>query len=82
MTLSNLGAVTVPAKMGGYLERMDFVLGMQSETHNGCGVISYGGKIAVSFTRNITEATVERLFFTKLIKLGIPVKIESNHKIQ
>ena len=81
MTISNLGVVNLPEQMKKYVRRMDFVLGMQAETHNNCGVISYGGKIFINFARNITESTLERLFFTRLVKMGIHVKIESNHKI-
>ena len=81
MTISNLGVVNLPEQMKKYVRRMDFVLGMQAETHNNCGVISYGGKICINFARNITESTLERLFFTRLVKMGIHVKIESNHKI-
>ncbi len=81
MTISNLGVVSMPAEMEKYVKRMDFILGMQAETHNNCGVISYGGKIYINFARNIMEPTLESLFFTKLVKMGIHVKIESNHKI-
>ncbi len=81
MTISNLGVVSMAAEMEKYVKRMDFILGMQAETHNNCGVISYGGKIYINFARNIMEPTLESLFFTKLVKMGIHVKIESNHKI-
>lgn len=81
MTLSNLGVVTIPEEMEKYVSRMDFVLGMQAETHNNCGVISYNGKIYLNFARNIAQPTLERLFFTRLVKMGIHVTIESNHKI-
>lgn len=81
MTVSNLGVVKVPDAMQKYITRMDFILGMQAQTHNNCGVISYGGKIYINFGRNIMESALEKLFFTKLVKMGIPVKIESNHKI-
>ncbi|HAX40798.1 MAG TPA: hypothetical protein DCY10_07995, partial [Clostridiales bacterium] len=41
-------------------------------------MITYAGRLRISFTRTITDPVLERAFFTRLIKLGIPVKIESN----
>ena len=41
---------------------------------------SYGDTLYLNFTRTIAETTVEREFFTSLVKLGIPVKVESNNQ--
>ena len=82
ITLSNLGVVAMPRELAESVKRMDFILGMQAQTHNNCGVVCCGGKIYINFARNIEESTLERLFFTRLVKMGIHVKVESNHKIQ
>ena len=82
ITLSNLGVVAMPKELAESVKRMDFILGMQAQTHNNCGVVCCGGKIYINFARNIEESTLERLFFTRLVKMGIHVKVESNHKIQ
>ena len=45
-----------------------------------CACISYEDKLYISFSRIIKEAELERLFFTKLVEMGIPVTIESNSR--
>ncbi len=78
ITLSNLGAVKLPAEMREYVERFDFILGVQATTPCTCGVLSYNDKLYINFIRNIEEPTLEQKFFTCLKKLGITTKIESN----
>lgn len=80
ITVSNLGNVTLPEVMRPYVERFDFTLGVQSTLPCNCGVISYNGKMHITFTRNIREATLERNFFTFLRKEGIISRIETNHR--
>ncbi len=77
-SISNLGAVSLPAEMERYVERMDFILGPLSRTRVVCGVLSYKDKLYINFTRSIKESVLEREFFSRLVKSGIHVKIESN----
>ncbi|MDP3178063.1 MAG: hypothetical protein Q8M76_09175, partial [Spirochaetaceae bacterium] len=72
-SLSNLGPVSLPPAMAGYLRCFDFVPATGRETKTNCGVVSFGDELHASFWRSIAGAEVERLFFTKLIELGIPV---------
>jgi NRPS condensation-like uncharacterized protein len=77
-TLSNLGVVKVPPEMADYINEFGFILG-RSKYNNTCvAAASFGKTLCISFSRAIEETDVERGFFTFLIKLGIPVKIESN----
>lgn len=80
LSISNLGAVTLPQEMTEYVERFDFILGIQATSPNNCGVLSYGDKLYISFIRNIKEPTLEEQFFTTMIRLGLHVKIESNQR--
>lgn len=80
LSLSNLGAVALPAVMQPYIRRMDFVLGVQASAPYNCGVISWGDFVYINFIRNTKEPALEHRFFTNLRKLGIPVKIESNQR--
>lgn len=80
ITISNLGAVTLPEEMLPYINRMDFILGAQSMCTNNCGVLSYGGKLYISFLRTIKETELEKEFFCYLRKLGLHVKVESNRR--
>ncbi len=79
-SLSNLGAVRLPAEMEQYVTRLDFILGPLSSNRDVCAAISYRDTLYLNFTRNIREPDFEREFFTRLVKLGIHVKIESNQR--
>ena len=78
LNLSNMGQVSVPDAMSPYIERFEFVIGVQYSYPNNCSVVSWNGKTYVSMIRGIRESELERLFFSRLVELGIPVEIESN----
>ncbi|MDE5854395.1 MAG: hypothetical protein K2H19_04960, partial [Ruminococcus sp.] len=80
ITMSNLGAVSVPEQMEDSIRRFDFTLGVQYTGSNNCGILSYKDKLYINMIRNIEESELERLFFTNLVKLGIAVSVESNRK--
>lgn len=80
ISMSNLGNVKLPDIMNEYIERFDFILSPQALQPCGCSVISYKGKLYVSFVRKIKEPKLEKSFFTTLVKSGIHVKIESNRR--
>ena len=80
ITMSDLGAISVPAEMERYVERMDFILGVQAAAPNNCGVISYGDKLCVSFIRNTKESELEYEFFRALRGFGLHVLVESNSR--
>lgn len=76
--LSNLGRVELPEQMRPYVERFDFMLGSLIENPVASAAVSYDGKLVINFTRTIEETFLERAFFTRLVKMGIHVKLESN----
>ncbi len=78
LNVSNLGNVELPEIMSGYIERFDFILGLQASKPNNCGVISYGGKIYINMIRNTIEPCLEFHFFRVLHELGISILVESN----
>ena len=78
LNLSNMGVVRVPAVMEPLVERFEFIIGVQYTYPNNCSVVTYGGKTYISMIRGIREAELERLVFSQLVELGIPVEIESN----
>lgn len=78
LTLSNIGQVKVPEIMGEYIERFDFILGVQAAAPYNCGMLSFGDTIYINFIRNIREAELERHFFAILHQLSLPVTVESN----
>ena len=78
LNISNMGVVKLPAEMEKYVERFDFVIGVQYTYPNNCSVVTWGGRTYISMIRGIRETELERLFFSRLVELGIPVEIESN----
>ena len=77
-TITNLGQVKLPEEMAKYVIRTDLILGPLSRNRVVGAVISYQNTLYFTFTRTITDPYVEREFFRNLVKLGVPVKIESN----
>ena len=80
LNISNMGVVKLPAAMAPYVERFDFVIGVQYSYPNNCSVVSWDGKTYISMIRGIRDSELERLFFSKLVELGIPVTVESNSR--
>ncbi len=79
-SISNLGNVKLPPQMAQYVTRMDFILGPLSRNQIVCGALTYNGKLIMNFVRTIKESTLEREFFRFLVRLGVPVKMESNQR--
>jgi NRPS condensation-like uncharacterized protein len=78
LSMSNLGAVKLPAEMAQYVKRMDFILSSQSSQPHNCGILSYGDILYINFIRNIREPALEYHFFRVLQSHGLPVTAESN----
>jgi hypothetical protein len=72
--------VKLPESMAPYVERFDFIIGVQYSYPNNCSVVSLQGKTYISMIRGIRDSELERLFFSRLVELGIPVDIESNRR--
>ena len=80
LNVSNLGRASVPAVMEPYISRFEFIIGVQYTYPNNCSVLSYGGRTCINMIRSIRESELERLFFSRLVELGVPVEIESNER--
>lgn len=80
LSLSNLGAVDLPAEMMPYIQRMDFVLGVQAAHPNNCGVLSFGDTLYINFIRDIQQSELEAHFHRVLRDMGLPVTVESNQR--
>ena len=78
LNLSNMGQISLPEEMAGYIERFEFVIGVQYSYPNNCSVVSWGGKTYISMIRGIQETELERLFFGRLVELGVGVEVESD----
>lgn len=80
LNISNMGVVKLPEAMAPYVERFDFIIGVQYSYPNNCSVVSWQGKTYISMIRGIRDSELERLFFSGLVEKGIPVDIESNRR--
>lgn len=78
LTISNLGAITLPEPMTAYVERIDFILGIQATAPYNCGVLSYGDTLYINFIRNIKEPELEYHFHCVLRDMGLRATVESN----
>jgi hypothetical protein len=63
-----------------YVDRFDFIIGPLPETPYNCAVITYGGRVNISFVRNVQKPELELAFFEQLRDLGVHVKVESNQR--
>ena len=78
LSLSNLGAVKLPHQMQPYVQRLDFILGVQATAPYNCGVISYQDTMYVNFIRSIREPELEKAVAQVLTDLGIKFCVEGN----
>ncbi len=76
--LSNLGLADLPPEMTKYVSRMDFILGPLAQNRVCAAALGYNGKLRINFTRTIEEPLLEKEFFTRLVRLGAHVLVESN----
>ena len=80
LTLSNLGKVSMPKEMEEYVERVDFVLGVQSSGPYNATVISYKDTLTLNIIRDTIEPRLEMEVYKVLRECGIHVKVESNER--
>lgn len=78
--ISNLGLLTLPEPVSAYVERMEFIIGVQRSYPNNTSVVSIGNTTCINMVRSIKESELERRFFTSLVQLGLEVTIESNKR--
>ena len=78
LSMSNLGNIVFPDIMTPYIERMDFILGVQATAPYNCGVLSFGDTMYINFIRNTKEPELEYHFYKVLQHMGISVQVESN----
>ncbi len=76
--ISNLGAIKLPESVEKHVEKAMLFTGPGKVNGARCGVASVGDKLAFTFSNCYKESDIEREFFTRLVKMGVHVKIESN----
>jgi hypothetical protein len=76
--LSNLGPLSLPEEMMEHIEKVIFTPGPGIHHAARCGMATFGDKLVFTFANILEESDIEREFFTRLVKMGVHVKIESN----
>ncbi len=77
-TLTNVGRIAVPEAMQPHIAGFEVIMGPSRDNVINCAVLSYDQELVVTFSRRIKDATIERLMLTRLVRMGIPVKVQSN----
>ena len=78
LNVSNLGVQKLPEAMAPFVERMEFIIGVQYSYPNNCSVVTCGGVTLINMIRSTQSPELERRFFSRLVELGVPVSIETN----
>ncbi|MCM1364078.1 MAG: hypothetical protein NC122_02685 [Faecalibacterium sp.] len=78
--ISNIGPVKIPNEMAEHVDKYMFYTGPGKLNAARCGVITLGDKLVFTFSDCYRENDIEREFFTRLVKMGVHVKIESNRE--
>lgn len=74
--LSNLGKIDVPAEMEKEVEEFQFFLTPNKDGTICLAMTGYKDKLYMNFGRAYREPDIEKLFFRKLVNLGIRIKIK------
>ena len=76
--LSNVGLVKLPEEMLEHVEKYIFYTGAGKLNGARCSAMSTGDTLIFGFSSCYEETDIQREFFTRLVKMGVHVKIESN----
>lgn len=66
ISLSNYGVVDFPSELTPYIENVEFVLSPRITSPYNCGVVSFGDRCNISFSRSSEKPELERCFFREL----------------
>jgi hypothetical protein len=76
--VSNLGAVKMPPPLDARIDRFEFIPAPSRRCKTNANVVSWKDSLYVCFGSLAAAPELERLFFTRLVGMGLPVSIESN----
>ncbi len=79
-SISNLGQVSLPPSIAHLVERLEFYPPPSRGNMLKVGVVTYSGHTYISFGSLTPTTELERLFFCKIRKMNIPIKIETNRE--
>lgn len=77
-TLSNLGVVTLPPELDGYIESMDFVLGTAITNRVSCSMVTYGNTATLSIAKMTVDPSYEEKLLHLLCEDDIQTRVEGS----
>jgi hypothetical protein len=78
-TISNLGPIKLPDEMESLVENVQFMVGASPIIKRSSAVSGYKDSLYITFGRSVRDSSVEHHIFTRLIKMGVKVKVKSNY---
>lgn len=82
VVISNLGILKVPKEMEQYVETVLLASGPGKINGARFTSVSYKNTFALTVANIYKETDIEREAFTRFVKMGIPVKVESNRTFE
>ncbi len=76
--ISNLGVITLPEDVKKHIDRFFFFTGPGIVNGARCGAVTFGDKVAFTFSNCYKEDDIEKEFFKRLGELGVPVTVTTN----
>lgn len=76
--VSSLGYIKFPDEVEEHVEKLFFFNGAGMVNGTRCAAITFKNRLMFSFSNCYEESDLEREFYTRLVKMGVHVKIESN----
>lgn len=74
--LSNLGPISIPAEVEPFIRAFNVIMVPNHGMKKSCGLLSFGKELTINFSSVVESRELERLFFTKLVEIGIPVSVK------
>lgn len=77
-SFSNLGVVSLPEELDKRIDRMDFVIGVQSTAPYNTSAVTYKGKLYLNIIRNVSEPVLEYEMHKVFREIELDAVVESN----
>lgn len=77
-SISNMGIVNFDKEIESQIESLEFIPPPSALCKIKLGVVTLNDKMTICFGSTVKETVLEQLFFSRLVKDGIPITIESN----
>lgn len=76
LTVSNLGEARLPEELRPHIRRLEIFLSPRTRSPYNCGMVSYDGRLYISFTRSCPEPELEPIFIRRLCEMGCTPTLE------